>query len=59
MKKNKVLAYLTRINADTVELLVFRHRDFPDAGLQVPGGSIDTAETPMAAAHREIFEESG
>ena len=34
--KRKVLAYVTRGD----ELLVFRHRDFPEAGLQVPAGTM-------------------
>ena len=51
----KVLVYVTRGD----EILVFRHRDFPDAGLQVPGGTIDEGEKPDDAVMREVFEESG
>ena len=53
--KRKVLAYVTRGE----ELLVFRHRDFPDAGLQVPAGAIEEGEDPQDAALREVREESG
>ena len=53
--KRKVLAYVTRGN----ELLVFRHRDFPEAGLQAPGGSIEDGEDPDEAVLRELQEESG
>ena len=53
--KGKVLAYVTRGE----ELLVFRHRDFPDAGLQVPAGTIEEGEDPQDAALREAREESG
>ena len=53
--RSKVLAYVTRGE----ELLVFRHRDFPDAGLQVPAGTIEEDEDPEQAALRELSEESG
>ena len=53
--RRKVLAYVTRGD----ELLVFRHRDFPDAGLQVPAGTIEEGEDPENAALREVREESG
>jgi len=38
---------------------VFRHRDFPEAGLQVPAGTAQDGETPRDAVVRELFEESG
>ena len=42
------------------ELLVFEHGpEFPDAGLQVPGGGLDPGETPLQAAVREALEETG
>lgn len=53
--RSKVLAYVTRGQ----ELLVFRHRDFPEAGLQVPAGTIEEGEEPQDAALREVREESG
>ena len=52
---NKVLAYVTRGD----RLLVFRHRDFPEAGLQVPAGTIEEGESPQEAVLREVYEESG
>ena len=41
------------------QLLIFAHRDFPDAGLQVPGGTLDTGELPVVGVIREVFEETG
>ncbi len=52
---NKVLAYVTRGD----ELLVFRHRDFPEAGIQVPAGTVEEGESPNDAVLREVYEESG
>lgn len=51
----KVLAYITRRD----ELLVFRHRDFPEAGVQVPAGTVEEGETLDAAVLREVHEETG
>lgn len=55
----KVLAYITRKEGPQREVLVFRHRDFPEAGVQVIGGTVDADENLEAALHREIEEESG
>ena len=52
--KRKVLGYVTRGE----HLLVFRHRDFPEAGLQVTAGTIEEGEDPQDAALRELREES-
>jgi 8-oxo-dGTP pyrophosphatase MutT (NUDIX family) len=54
---DKVLCYVVRDD----RLLVFRHRDYSaeEVGIQVPGGSIRTGETPEAAAVREAREETG
>jgi len=51
----KALCYVTRGRA----LLVFRHRDAPEAGLQVPAGTVLPDERPDAAALREAAEETG
>ena len=40
MKKQKVLIYLVRKVGTHLELLVFRHQGIPEAGLQVPAGSV-------------------
>lgn len=57
--KKKVLAYITRKHLGRDEILVFLHRDHPEAGLQVPGGTVDPGEDLVEAILREIFEESG
>ncbi len=51
----KVVAYITRED----ELLVFTHRDFPEAGVQVPAGTVEEGETLDAAVLREVHEETG
>ena len=38
-------------------LLTFQSLPAPD--LQLPGGGIDPGESPIAALHREVFEETG
>ncbi len=57
--KHKVLIYLLRPAAGPPEVLVFEHRDYPDAGLQVPAGTVEPGEAVPAAANREVLEESG
>ena len=51
----KVIAYITRGD----ELLVFTHRDYPEAGMQVPAGTVEAGETCDAAVLREVHEETG
>ena len=48
-------AYITRAD----QLLVFRHVDFPVEGIQVPGGMMESGETPEIAIMREAGEETG
>jgi len=58
--KQKALAYITRKASDgTHQLLVHVHRDFPEAGIQVPAGTIEPDETPEEGCLREALEESG
>lgn len=52
---HKVFAYITHRN----RLLVFRHTDFPEAGIQVPAGTVMTNEDLEAAVLREAEEETG
>jgi 8-oxo-dGTP pyrophosphatase MutT (NUDIX family) len=51
----KVLCYVVRNG----QLLVFRHRDYPEAGLQVPAGTLREGEDPALGAIRETEEETG
>ncbi len=51
----KVLAYITRGR----DLLVFEHAGMPEAGLQVPAGTVEPDEPLDDALWREIAEESG
>jgi 8-oxo-dGTP diphosphatase len=56
----KVIAYITRNSKDgSRELLVFEHRDYPDAGIQVPAGTVKAGELPEVAVIREVEEETG
>jgi 8-oxo-dGTP diphosphatase len=53
--KRKVYAYIT--HAD--RLLIFSHPDFPEAGVQVPGGTLEEDEDPDDGILREAMEETG
>ena len=57
--KHKVLAYITRERDGRRELLTFTHRDHPEAGVQVPAGTVEPGQAIEAALFREIREESG
>jgi 8-oxo-dGTP pyrophosphatase MutT (NUDIX family) len=53
--KRKVYAYVTHGE----RLLVFVHPYHPDAGIQVPGGTLEDGEAPMDGVLREAIEETG
>ncbi len=53
--KNKVFAYITHGH----HLLVFRHLYVPEAGIQVPAGTVETHERSEDAVMREASEETG
>ncbi|WP_018183024.1 NUDIX hydrolase [Kaistia granuli] len=55
IRKSKVVLYATWRG----RLLVFREPDFPEYGIQVPGGTMEPGETPDQAARREFLEETG
>ena len=51
----KVIAYIT----DGDSLLVFSHPHHPEAGIQVPAGTVEEGESPEEAVLREAREETG
>lgn len=53
--KNKVFAYITSGR----RLCVFVHPDSPEAGIQVPAGTVKDGETAEQAVMREAVEETG
>ena len=57
--KRKVLAYITKGIGEECEILVFEQKDHPEAGLQVPGGTIENDELLIDALYREVEEETG
>jgi 8-oxo-dGTP pyrophosphatase MutT (NUDIX family) len=57
--RQKVMTYVVRAASAGRELLVFQHRDYPDAGVQVPAGTVEPGEALEAAALRELEEETG
>ncbi|MFG2125985.1 NUDIX domain-containing protein [Streptomyces sp. NPDC048710] len=55
----RTAACVTRNVPGGRELLVFDHRDHPEAGTQVPAGGVDPGELLTDAVLREITEETG
>ena len=51
----KVVAYITH----GCRLLVFRHTEHPEAGIQVPSGTVEEGELLVNAVMREAMEETG
>lgn len=52
----KVTAFITRPGTQEIELLVFQH---PQAGVQLPAGTVEPGEAPEDAVLREVEEETG
>ena len=55
----KAYAYVTREVDRASAVLVFRHQDYPEAGIQVPRGTVDLGEDPAVTVVREVCEECG
>ena len=53
--RTRVVVYVEREDG----LLVFDHRDHPEAGTQVPAGGVHQGEELIEAAIREVREETG
>jgi ADP-ribose pyrophosphatase YjhB (NUDIX family) len=53
--KRKVFAYVTHGD----QLFVFVHPNHPDAGIQVPAGTLEKVEDPRDGVLREATEETG
>lgn len=56
---DRVVAYVTRERDGRRELLVFDHRDEPEAGTQVPAGRLEPGEAIEPGLFRELHEETG
>ena len=54
-RRQRVYAYSTHAG----RFLVFEHPDHPDAGIQVPAGTVKSGESPNEAVLREAREETG
>lgn len=52
---NKVTAYITWHD----RVLIFSQPASPEAGVQVPSGTMEAGEEPAAAVMREAYEETG
>ena len=52
----KVSAFILRSRNNEPEILIFEH---PNAGLQIPSGTVELNESPEDALYREVFEETG
>jgi 8-oxo-dGTP pyrophosphatase MutT (NUDIX family) len=53
--RRKAVIYVT----SGIHILVFREPDYPEAGVQPPGGTVTDGETTAEGAARELFEETG
>ncbi|HEU5315355.1 MAG TPA: NUDIX domain-containing protein [Chloroflexota bacterium] len=57
--KRKGFAYVTHGAPGRERLLIFSHPEAPEAGLQVPAGTLEEGEPPDLGALREAHEETG
>jgi len=54
----KAYGYVTRVHDGKTQVLVFQH-PIPEAGIQIPKGTVKQGETPENAVLREMKEETG
>lgn len=59
IRYRKAVAYITREVGGRKQLLVFIHRDNPEAGVQVPAGTANDGEDIETTLFREVEEETG
>ena len=52
----KITVFVTRQTSSGYQLLLLEH---PFAGIQIPAGTVNASETPLEAAIRETYEETG
>lgn len=55
----KAYAYITRVSDGRLQLLVFQHKNIPEAGIQIPKGTVKEDEDTFSAVIREVQEETG
>jgi 8-oxo-dGTP diphosphatase len=59
IRRQRVVAYVTRERNGRTELLVFEDPEHPHLGVQVPAGRLDADEGLEAGLLRELEEEAG
>ncbi|TFD94368.1 NUDIX domain-containing protein [Jeotgalibacillus sp. R-1-5s-1] len=60
MATEKVLSYILRNKNNNWQLLVFSQTDAPEAGIQIPGGTVESSDESLTSTMmREIEEETG
>jgi len=52
----KVTGFITRRSSERYDILLLEH---PDAGIQIPAGTVEDGESPEEAVMREAAEETG
>ncbi len=57
--RTKVMDYITTMQVEYPELLVFGHVGSPEAGIQIPAGTLEETESPREEVLSEVFEETG
>lgn len=58
-RRQRVAVYVLRRVDSSLQVLVFDHLEFPEAGTQIPAGGVEPGEDIEYAALREVMEETG